>query len=278
MTDIRGVPLEQLGDAVQQGLAGYSAISGGAVEFDGDQAARLQPTPHKGYTAKSVSQVLFCGEPAGELVVIAFAPEDGTGAEGLFTWTGLGPSSAGTDDGPHQLRWSAPRHPANASLLPRDKSAIHSEAYLTLAAANTHFGPRDVIVPFAGNLTVFHAVEDTPGASKLAELGRIGQPIDDFNRRMMQVLRYGRQAYRGKTPAAMPTVTLTTGTEGALAGQTGGERFGDPHAVYNGWTNFVQVGGFLAVSHEAATGGNGLTMLQALRAAEPAIKSRASRL
>lgn len=214
MNTLAGLPLTSFEDPIREALDLYSDQTDGRVAFDSGNAAQLTLTPDKPNSARSATLVKHLGETLGTLYVIAFDFEDGTGDESMFA----------LDD---QIGFGF--YPRDAKVLPRSKASLHSEAHLTLASFSLH-KPNEDPVMFAGNLELVGFREPR----YLAQLAALGQSAANFSKAIF------------REEQAQPTVTYTTGNR-----HDTGERFGDPHAVFNS-ANVVQVCGFVAVSHEMA--------------------------
>jgi hypothetical protein len=211
MSHVTGVPLEHFEEPIRVALTYYAERSEGRVAFDVDAAARLECTPNKPNAARSATTVRHLGESAGQLFVIAFAPGDGTGDESARTLASLNTNV----------------YPRTPRVVPRDKSAVHSEAHLTLASFHAD-APQTEPQLFAGNQQLLGL--DGTTVVKLSELG---QDAAHF------------QAIMAGERSGPPIATYTTGFDHD-------KRFGDPHAVYNAHPEFVQVCGFIALSPENA--------------------------
>lgn len=230
---VSGITLQSIEDVVWPTLTDYHYSTNGRVVFDIPRAARLELTPDKPNAARSASAIRFLGGVAGTLFVIVFGPGDGTG-----------------DESTHRLAdIKTGAYPQATKIVPRAKTAAHSEAHLTLASFPVDeqtAGP----VLFAGNL---HALGLTKG--KIRKLGELGQRQTHFQQIMAR-----------DQLAVDPAVTLTTGYRGVLAGDRKGKRFGDPHAVYNPHRDVLQVCGFIALAPETAN--QHLDMFRELQAVE----------
>lgn len=231
MQKVVGVTLESFADPVRTALGQYSDMTDGKVAFDLDEAIKFELTPQKPNSARSSSQVKHLGETIGNLVVIAFAFEDGTGDESMFRLND---------------RISYGLYPREAKVMPRSKAAVDSEAHLTMASFFA-YAPNEDPVMFAGSLELIAFKRP----DYLSQLATLGQSFGAFS-----------EATFGNSEAS-PTVTLTTATDPAT-----GEKFGDPHAVFNSMP-LVQVCGFIAVSPELAEKHAG--MLPTLGAVKPAL-------
>lgn len=231
MNHVSGVPLKSFEEPIRAALSRYSDNTDGRVVFDTDSAPRLELTPDKPNSARSATVVKHLGETAGTLYVIVFAHEDGTGDESAYKLTDS------MSDG------SYPREP---KVVPRSKAAFHNEGHLTIASHFPHEPNLDPVM-FAGHLDLIGFKE-----ARFAQLAHLGQGLYDFT-----------EATNRERPAK-PTVTFTTGYSEAT-----GERFGDPHSVFN-YQQHIQVCGFIAVTNELADQHG--AMLKTLGAVEPVLQ------
>lgn len=127
--DIQGIKLDQLQEPLYEAILEYEGISEGHLDFDADMASQLQATPEKSNSARSVSPVKYLGHPIGDMYVIAFKPEDGTGDESAYALEDLVISGNYTRD---------------PKLVPRAKTGVHSEAHMNLLTqriADPHADP-----------------------------------------------------------------------------------------------------------------------------------------
>lgn len=231
MSQISGIELATIAEPIRPALQKYSEQTDGAVTFDIDAAAVLELTPDKPNSARSATPVRHLGEIAGTLYVIVFDMEDGTGDEKTFK---LQDSMLGGN------------YPLESKIVPRSKAGIHSEAHLAIASLYPYSDEDPVM--FANNLDLVTLTDQ----HRLRQLGYLGQSLYDLSKASVSGTELD------------PTVTLTTGYS-----SESGERFGDPHAVYNKRLT-VQVAAFLAVTDEmAAEHGQ---MLQSLGAVEPSLR------
>lgn len=116
-----------------------------------------------------------------------------------------------------------PPYPRETKVVPRSKEGVHSEAHLTIlryGLENAHAYPE----LFQGTLD-----ELTLDGGIVRKTHEVGQAIDEN--------------------IIVPVATLTTGYRNR-AGYPNGERFGDPHAIYNSIRDYLQVCAFLAISDE----------------------------
>lgn len=105
-------------------------------------------------------------------------------------------------------------YPRDARIVPRNKTGIDSEAHMTIVSHNiedSHAEPQ----PYAGTFDLLGL-----DGTRVKKIGRLGHPVS-----------------KG---IATPVTTFTVGYRG-------GERFGDPHAVFS-TIKAVQVCAFLAIS------------------------------
>jgi hypothetical protein len=229
MSRLYGLHLEAIHDPIRWALSEYSGRADGKVSFDVDVATDMEWTPEKPNSARSSSTVKHLGEEAATLTIIAFDHEDATGG-GTYKMTD---------------RMHVGTYPRDDKVTPRSKGALHSEAHLTIASFfGGHHGEGPVM--FAGNMDLVGFKDETQ--TKIGLLAFLGQDPYNFT-----------QATFSETDA-LPTVTLTTGYNEA------GERFGDPHAVFNA-TPLIQVCGFIGITNEMAEEHS--SMLDHLGAVEP---------
>jgi hypothetical protein len=214
MNRLAGLPLTSFEDPIREALDLYSERTEGKVLFDSGNAARLALTPDKPNSARSATTVRHLGKTLGTLYVIAFDFEDGTGDESTYKLAS-------------QLDFGF--YPSDVKVLPRSKASLHSEAHLTLASFLPKQPDADPIM-FGGSLELVGFRKPR----SLARLATLGQSAGEFSHAI----------FRETQP--QPTVTYTTGNHPDT-----GERFGDPHAVFNS-AYIVQVCGFVAISHEMA--------------------------
>lgn len=223
-TELCGIPLTDFSDPIHVALTGYNERAAGRYTFDLNNAPRLGFVTGKP-TARSQTDILtHTGDKVAELFVIAFAPEDGTGDDKTYT--------------ADQLDMGG--FPADPKYFPRNKRTAHSEAHLTIVSKDLET-PTDPVL-FAGHLSVLGIV----GANRVAEVGFVGQDLQDF----VESMPIG-----GDTPdePAHPTATLTTGYKrGLVTPEHPGDRFGDPHAILNRAESVIQIAGFVAISPEMA--------------------------
>jgi hypothetical protein len=207
---VSGIPLADFQDPIRAALQRYVERTYGHVGFDLDAAVDLRRTPksEKPNSARSASTVRYFGKEAGQLHVLVFAPGDGTGDENTYKLHTLD-----TDVWPHE-----------AKVVPRDKSLVNTEAHLTLASFRADEPNTDPVM-FAGNQKLLGL-----RGGRVVLLGELGQFTPHF------------QTAMASEHPVQPEVIYTTGYNDS------GERFGDPHAVYNAHPEAVQVCGFIAVT------------------------------
>lgn len=119
MSEISGIKLKSLETPIHDALAKYQDQTGGALAFELDKAGILIPTPEKPNSARSTTEVTHNGEKVGDLYVIAFKPQDGTGDENTF----------GLDNLIVPLRY-----PKLPKIVPRSKAGTHQEAHMALVS------------------------------------------------------------------------------------------------------------------------------------------------
>lgn len=152
------------------------------------------------------------GAAAGKLTVIAFAPGDGTGDTGTYPL-----HSIDTAEFPHKSK-----------IIPRSKVAVHTEGHLAIATWPID-EPQAYPALFAGNQLLLGLHRQ-----RVITEGGLGQHRTHF------------QALLAGGELGVPTATYTVGYDRE------GERYADPHSVYNPHPEALQVCGFLAIAPEAA--------------------------
>ncbi len=245
--EVSGVPIAVFEDYIHMALREYTRVSDGRVTFDDhEHAANLELTPDKPNSARSSIAVRHLGEVAGTLYVIAFAPGDGTGDESAFKLADIDTGSR-----PHETK-----------VVPRSKATTHSEVHLTIASKEIEL-PNEHPKLHGGGLEVL-GLEETEGALKLVRVAEVGESQFSLNTRV-EAIASGR---RSRFANIQPRASLTVGYYGANSNNgVGGERFADPHAVYNPSETTVQVCGFIAIAPEMAP--KHLEVLGLLGAKEP---------
>ncbi|MBI5357678.1 hypothetical protein HZB74_02415 [Candidatus Saccharibacteria bacterium] len=214
---------------IEEALSGYVEVSEGYLGFDVEKAKRLELTPEKRYSAKSESEIEVRAQgqetklAKAKLVTVLFMPRDDTGAS-------YGVSFGMEGDNPKAI-----------NNLPRSKQGTHSEAHLTIASykPDYHLFPR----LFAGNLSVLTPIPFRPEA--IEEGFEVGQNKGEFVASMCS------------DNSPKPKASLTVGQNER------GKRFGDPHAIFNGWKDIAQVAGFIAVNEDEAE------IIEVLKAGKP---------
>ena len=212
-TRVNGVRLAEFSEPIAHVLNAYSLLSDARIEFDYIAASQLETTRDKPYSARSNSSIIYDGVNVASLVVLAFGQGDATGDYSTFE--------------PGELK--SGKFPDVSKYTPRTKLGIFAEAHLTLLSRE--LGADSPCVLYAGHLGVL-GVDD----NAVTEIGYIGQSLPEYSAHM--------QSCR----SARPTTTLTTGykDDTKQIQLAGGERFGDPHAIFNGSTA-IQVCGFIAL-------------------------------
>jgi hypothetical protein len=213
--DVAGVALKDFEVPVHDALQTYQEMSEGSLQLDLEAAPHLELTPDKPTSASSATDIRHLGETIGKLFVIAFAPYDGTGDESTYSLDYLGLSRG---------------IPKDSKIVPRSKAGIQNEIHLALAGKFTDVG--EELVPYAGHLDIIGFNDK----GLIGLIGSLGQNLTPFV-----------NALESSRPAE-PTASLTIGKD------IMGTRAGDPHAVYNGFGNVLQLAGFIAITDEMAAG------------------------
>ena len=146
--EVAGVPLKVFKDPILAALERYAALTDGRISFNPKElraATNLGLTSDKPNSARSTLAVHHLGEVAGTLVVIAFAPHDGTGDEKTHRLSELNVSRR-------------PLWPYGPKTVPRSKAGIHSEAHLTIATIGSE-RPQATPDMYSGNLDVLGLVD-----------------------------------------------------------------------------------------------------------------------
>jgi hypothetical protein len=208
--EVMGVPLSRFEGPIRQAVRTYEILADNGLQLDSNNACKLELTPTRPNSARSVTEVLFMAENIGKLYIIAFKYGDGTGDE----LNGYKLEDLEVDEG----------YPRSTLVVPRNKTdvdpnkSVHHEAHLTIVThkiEDVHAEP----VMFAGRLDVLGLK-----GKKITKIGQLGYSKSEDG-----------DSYD-------PLATFTVGFDSE------GERFGDPHAVYDGISDSVQVGAFLAVT------------------------------
>ncbi|MEO6761246.1 MAG: hypothetical protein ABI220_02600 [Candidatus Saccharimonadales bacterium] len=238
--EVSGIPLKNFEDPIRSALINYSELTDGRVVFDHpEQAAKLELTPDKPNSARSIINVLHEHELIGSLFVIAFAPDDATGDNKTFN---LG-------------EVVLPNLRPDTKYLPRSKKGTYAEVHLALAsqAIDLRYGSEPVM--YAGHLSLLGLIDE----NNVGKIGYVGQDPCMFP--------YNLALSRPLDPLA----TLTVGNrDEMLHSEVMGSRFGDPHAVWNN-TQAVQVAGFFSLSSEL--GPDHIEVFRQLGAQEPYLRS-----
>lgn len=212
--ELMGVSLTRLEDPIREALNTYREISWDALGFDGDKAGKLELTRTKPYSARSESDVIYFGEIIGKLYVIAFKPGDGTGSEADYKLKDLEVD---------------PPYPREPRVVPRKKTDVRNEGHFTV---------------------VRHKIEDVH-----AEPEVFGGTYDLLGLEGNRVKKIGELGHPKSQNQFSPVVTYTVGypqdaVRYHMDDEYWQEKFGDPHAVYSGMPDFIQICAFLAVSNE----------------------------
>lgn len=212
---IKNISTESLRGPIYDSVKRYSEIAGQkGLVFNPDDLQELTLTPDKPNTARTVIEARdHHGEKVGDMYVIAFKPQDGTG-----------------DSKSRRISDLDVKYPYFyvEALTPRDK-ALGSEVHLgILSQAAWEREP----TPFGGQL-------DLIGLRGLS-LGRLGTlGVGRSSSKNISTLGFSEPAQD-----LQPNASYTVKGEGL-------SREGDPHAAYN-YTSELVVAAFLAVeSHNA---------------------------
>ncbi len=226
--EVNGVPLDTLVEPIYSALNRLMEVSDGKFRISGKAktaATKLELTPDKPNSARSTTEFKHLGEVAGKLFIIAFAPGDGTGEES--------PSL--------KLRHlNTEPYPALGKIVPRFKFGIASEVHFPVATARID-SPSSDMFENTGNLELLGLPTDgNPFGDRIGRIGQLGQWEEDF-----------RRIIEGEVDC--PTYPMATQTLWYETVNGATERMGEPHAVYNGHEDVVQVCGFMAILDEMAS-------------------------
>lgn len=223
--EVAGIKLDSLAEPMRHAIREYQYSTHGFLFFNPTEAVNLELTPEKPNSARSKTIVKdYVGDPVGELFVIAFKPQDGTGDESTFNLD--------------QVDFN-PGYPRAAKTIPRSKSATHTEVFLPILShkvEDRHVGPN-----------LFYAILDLLGI--------------DEGKAKPRVTKLGEIGDRRLAGSIGAHAVYTTGFRN-------GERFGDPHAIFNSNPDIIVVGGFLAVTQEVVNK-KGPGMLDSLASLHP---------
>lgn len=216
--------LRTLRDPIATALEAYEERSDGQVKFNPKAASQLTRTPDKPNFARSKSPATLRDGTVADVYTIAFMPKDGTG-----------------DDKTYQLEQAyLGSLPRKVSILPRSKEATLAELSLAFCATDIEEdeGPK----LFAGCLSLLGITPKQPVVKlDIVTVGSIGHLGQDH-----QVLTYN-------TEQLEPVTTLTVGPVKNNALVMGGERRGDPHAVFNHTQAQLAVVSFFGIARDAST-------------------------
>lgn len=216
--------LPAMREPLREALAVYESHYGGDLRF-GD-FPELAPTPEKPNSARTVVPVSYKGLPPLDMYTIVFLPHDGTGDANTYP--------LGELDIPDYLQFAEKPE----RVIPRSKRGVDYEGFFPLfsvAGGDCHM--------FASSLAELR----TAGPEERAQWERMvpggkftwGIQVEGF------LGSYPSEFSQRLQAGFQPQVWFTTGTRN-------GQRFGDPHAIYNPFeSGLLQVGGFLAVKDEA---------------------------
>jgi hypothetical protein len=217
--DVQEFPFEVFEEPIQQALEVYTGRTNERIGFDDPVAAsQLRETPEGTTSARAMTDVTFEGIPVGSLVVIAFAPGDGTGKESALKLKNLSVH---------------PDYPRDVRVVPRNKTC-HTEVHLPIES-RLMSAPNSASQLFTGSLDLL-GLNRAKKRPQVAKIGTLGQERIDL--------------WRGVTlsdEAVEPKATYTVGYDPS------NRRFGNQHAVFNSVGGVMQVCGFFAVSPEVAT-------------------------
>lgn len=196
--------------SLKQALRGYE------VSVDGLSFGNFEPfklTPEKSNTARTIVQVTYSGQSAGDITAILFLPGDGTGDTSLFQPWQL--------NIPEEYR----QHPER--VLPRDKTGTEYELFFpffSLAKNKVHW--------YAASLEEL-TVDDVNHPNLVVKEKNLGMAAKAYEEILLT-----------RKPVE-PRISLTTGC------MPGMKRFGDPHAIYSGiHVDAIQVAGFLPIKNK----------------------------
>jgi len=204
---IKEADLTEFRAPLEDSLIDYEPELGG-IEFQ--DFPDLTLTPDKPNSARTVVPVTYAGSKVGDLYVIVFDYQDGTGDQ----------SSYKLDDVVIPSEFQVGTMPER--VIPRAKTGVVAEAFFPLFSRC----PQGRVVPFAASLTELMLDEQ----NQVFPAFQLGQNLSAY-----------AQAIRSNAQVS-PVIEATTGTDVC------GQRFGDPHAVYcaRPVEDFVQVVGFLS--------------------------------
>ena len=196
-------------------LSSYASFLGNDVGFGNPNHLKL--TPDKGYTAITDVPVTRDGREVGNLYIVAFVAGDGTGDDKTYK-----PSQLVI---PSRLKIAKNQK----IVFPRDKSETLLEACFPLFSIHNSKCLLNAVS--LEGLTISNKDQEK---AKIVTGYKLG--VDP---------RYFNSLLRANRPGESQIIQLTTGYT------RGGERFGDPHAIFYPLEelnqNALQVVGFLAV-------------------------------
>ena len=207
-------------DTVQQALRGYQRLHVGQVTFG--NVPPFVDTPQKPYTAKTITAVRYRGQQVGDMHIIVFSPDDGTGDANTYGLDSLViPSDLRFAENPERV-------------IPRSKAGMVCEGFFPMFSIREN----GTSAMFSNALEML-TVDDAANPKSVARGWRLG----------LSDIEYA-QALAGRVTAAR--VYCTTWHDRR------GKRFGDPHAIHYDPNigGVMQVAGFLALQ-----GGNPLLNL-----------------
>lgn len=200
-------------DPVRDALTAVIDKTDGKLTFNLEKASVLEPTPDKPNTARSEVKADYGGIVVSKMVVVVFAPRDGTGSEDAENGMTVQNLEFGLD------------MPVDGRCIPRFKleKGIHREIALGLCALDSGTDAEPAL--FANHLQLLTIDPQHP--DMVVNGHYLGQPERD----MHTSVHYGRDA---------KLVSNFTCGENA-----NGQRFGDPHAVFNQSPSIWQVAAFM---------------------------------
>ncbi|MBR9676519.1 hypothetical protein GOV04_00065 [Candidatus Woesearchaeota archaeon] len=210
---------EEVIEVLDETLAGFEVLTEDNLIFaDLQNIEPFKQIPGKPYTARMSIPATYHGHDAGELVVVAFRPGDGTGDDSVFR--------------PGQLIIPKHyRHKENPQrVFPRKKGGLRAELFFPLFSLYPNGAP------FLGGVSLEELVVDDPqNPMSLVKGWDLGLPSENYADSVLGHVLID----------SMPDIELTTGH---VDHSPVGGRFGDPHAIYFGApVEMTQVAGFLAI-------------------------------
>ena len=198
--------LDKLRDPLEAALLAYEQLYSQSIRFQ--TPLPFTSTPEKPNYARTVVPISNDTTTLGEMYVIVFLPQDGTGDNKTYTRERLIiPSKYQFAEKPERV-------------FPRSKTGIVCEGFFPLFSIN----PKGKKAMFAASL---EELTLDPETSEVRWAWNLGLSTKEY------------PSIFNKDIPNKPDVTYTTGTKD-------GTRFGDPHAIYNATEN-IQIVGFLSI-------------------------------